>query len=111
MIAEPVTALTDLLLCVFSLYFALGLRGSGNRGRSLWSWAFLASAAGALTGGTYHAIKPMAAPLLLVILWKITALAIGSAALLMFCGTAISLIQQRARRRLIIAGAILFTAY
>jgi hypothetical protein len=111
MIAEPMTAFTDLLLCVLSLTFGLRLRGSTSRPRSLWSLAFLASSLGSLTGGLYHAFQPSLSPLLLVILWKITAIAIGAAGLLLFSGTTQALVPQRIARGLIIAASVLFVTY
>ena len=111
MIAEPMTAFTDLLLCVLSLTFGLRLRGSTSRPRSLWSLAFLASSLGSLTGGLYHAFQPTLSPLLLTILWKITAIAIGAAGLLLFSGTTQALVPQRIARGLIIAASVLFVTY
>jgi len=111
MIAEPMTAFTDLLLCLLSLTFGLRLRGSTSRPRSLWSLAFLASSLGSLTGGLYHAFQPTLSPLLLTILWKITAIAIGAAGLLLFSGTTQALVPQRIARGLIIAASVLFVTY
>jgi hypothetical protein len=111
MIAEPMTAFTDLLLCLLSLSFAIRLRGGSSRARSFWSFAFLASSLGSLTGGLYHAFQPTLSPLMLVILWKLTALAIGAAGLLLFCGTTQALVSQRTARVLTIAAIALFVAY
>jgi hypothetical protein len=111
MIAEPMTAFTDLLLCLLSLTFGIRLRGGTSRARSLWSFAFLASSLGSLTGGTYHAFQPARSPLLLTILWKITAAALGAAGLLLFCGTTQALVPQRMSRTLTIASIVLFVAY
>ena len=111
MIAEPMTAFTDLLLCILSLTFGIRLRGGTSRARSLWSFAFLASSLGSLTGGLYHAFQPTLSPLLLTILWKITATAIGAAGLLLFCGTTQALVPQRAARNLTIAASVLFVTY
>ncbi len=111
MIAEPMTAFTDLILCLLSLTFGIRLRGGTSRARSLWSAAFLASSLGSLTGGTYHAFQPALSPLLLVILWKITAAAVGAAGLLLFCGTTQALVQQPTARVLTIASIVLFVTY
>jgi hypothetical protein len=107
MIAEPMTAFTDLLLCVLCLTFGIRLRGGTSRARSLWSLAFLASSLGSLTGGLYHAFQPTLSPLPLTILWKITATAIGAAGLLLFCGTTQALAPQRIARTLTIAAIVL----
>jgi hypothetical protein len=111
MIAEPMTAFTDLLLCLLSLTFGIRLRGSTSRPRSLWSLAFLASSLGSLTGGLYHAFQPSLSPLLLAIPWKITAAAIGAAGLLLFWGSAQALVPQRIARPLNIAAIALFVTY
>jgi hypothetical protein len=111
MIAEPMTAFTDLLLCVLSLTFGLRLRGGTSRARSLWSLAFLASSLGSLTGGLYHAFQPTLSPLLLTILWKITAIAIGAAGLLLFCGTTQAFVPQHMTHALTIAAIVLFVTY
>jgi hypothetical protein len=111
MIAEPMTAFTDLLLCLLSLTFGIRLRGSESRARSLWSFAFLASSLGSLTGGVYHAFQPSLSPLLLTILWKITAAVLAAAGLLLFFGTTRALVTQRMSRVLIIAASVLFVTY
>jgi hypothetical protein len=111
MIAEPMTAFTDLLLCLLSLTFGLRLRGGTSRARSLWSLAFLASSLGSLTGGLYHALQPTLSPLLLTMLWKTTAIAIGAAGLLLFCGTTQALVPQRIARTLILAASAFYAAY
>lgn len=105
------TAFTDLLLCLLSLTFGIRLRGSEGRARSLWSFAFLASSLGSFTGGTYHAFQPSLSPLLLTILWKITAATLAAAGLLLFCGTTQALVPQRMSRVLIIAASVLFVTY
>ncbi len=111
MIAEPMTALTDLILCVLSLTFGIRLRGGKSRALSLWSFAFLASGLGSLTGGLYHAFQPVLSPLLLLILWKITAAAVGAAGLLLFCGSTQGLASQRMARATSIAASVLFVTY
>ena len=111
MIAEPMTAFTDLLLCVLGLTFGLRLRNGTSRARPLWSFAFLASSLGSLTGGLYLAFQPSLSPLPLTILWKITATAIGAAGLLLFCGATRALVPQRIARALVIASIVLFVTY
>jgi hypothetical protein len=111
MIAEPMTAFTDLLLCLLSLTFGLRLRGRTSRPRSLWSYAFLASSLGSLTGGIYHGFEPSLSPLLVTILWKLTAIALGAAGLLLFCGTTLALAPQRIARTQTIAASVLFAIY
>ncbi|HEX3071175.1 MAG TPA: hypothetical protein VHX14_21600 [Thermoanaerobaculia bacterium] len=111
MIAEPMTAFTDLLLCLLSLTFAIRWRGGTSRTRSLWSLAFLATGLGSLTGGVYHAFQTTLPPLPLAILWKITATTIGAAGLLLFCGTIQALVPQRVARLLTIAASLLFMIY
>ncbi|MEA2163350.1 MAG: hypothetical protein QOK37_1477 [Thermoanaerobaculia bacterium] len=111
MIAEPMTALTDLLLCLLTLTFGLLLRSGGSCSRSLWSAAFLASSVGSLSGGLYHAFQPLLTPFVLVILWKITAAAIGAAGMFLFCGTTHALVPKRIARGLYIAAGVLFAGY
>lgn len=111
MIAEPMTAFTDLLLFVLSLTFGIRLRGGTTLGRKLWSAAFIASSVGSLAGGLYHAFQLDLSPPLLVILWKFTAFAVGAAGLLLFCGTIYALVKQRTARALTIAATVLFVTY
>jgi hypothetical protein len=105
------TAFTDFLLCLLSLTFGIRLRGGTSRARSLWSLAFLASSLGSLTGGLYHAFQPTLLPISLTILWKITALAIGTAGLLLFSGTTQAFVPQRTAPILTLAANALFVTY
>lgn len=111
MIAEPMTALTDLLLCLLTLTFGLLLRSGRSRSHSLWSAAFLASSVGSLSGGLYHAFRPQLTTLVLAILWKITAASIGLAGVLLFFGTIYALAPKRIARGLSIAAGVLFAGY
>lgn len=70
---EPMTLLTDYILCVAALFFAVRLWRSFR----LWSLAFLFTAAGSLLGGTYHGFGPHLTPLAQFTLWQATVLSLG----------------------------------
>jgi hypothetical protein len=81
-LSEPVTTLTDYVLAVASLGFAMAVRRRiGPRNRvSGWSWcaAFLASAIAAAAGGTFHGFAMQLDAGTLQTLWNLTMMAIGA---------------------------------
>lgn len=90
-ITEPMTLLTDYILAVGSLFFAVRLKATtqnqGQTCRKLWGLAFLFAAAAALLGGTYHGFSVYLGEFLHPALWNSTVYFIGLASGLMIAGT------------------------
>jgi hypothetical protein len=82
-ILEPMTMATDFLLAAAAVWFAIRLRRLQS-GRA-WPLAFLFTAIGSLTGGTYHAIGGFW-------LWKATVYAIGLASFFLLVATRVPVI-------------------
>lgn len=59
-LTEPTTMITDYLVAGLSVYFWWRLRLDSDRRQARaklwWAWAFLATAVGALAGGTSHGL-------------------------------------------------------
>ena len=89
-ITEPATLLTDYLLTVLTASFAVSLWRASKRSRQVsqrqWAFAFAASAAAALLGGSWHGFHTLLQPAILQILWRGTTCAIGLAGLLLLLG-------------------------
>jgi len=85
------TLLTDYILAVGSLLFALRLKATtqlqGQTCRTLWGLAFLFAAAAAVVGGTYHGFAFYLGEHLHPALWNSTVYFIGLASGLMISGT------------------------
>ncbi|MFZ2490113.1 MAG: hypothetical protein WA208_01380 [Thermoanaerobaculia bacterium] len=81
-IYEPMTVLTDYLLAGFAFAFALRLW----RPNRAWSMAFLFTAAGAITGGSFHAIAPRLTTSAEQQVWLATVLFIGAASCFLLAG-------------------------
>ena len=90
-ITEPMTLLTDYILAVGSLFFAVRLKATiqiqRQTCRKLWGLAFLFAAAAALLGGTYHGFSFYLGEFLNPALWNSTVYFIGLASGLMISGT------------------------
>ncbi len=90
-ITEPMTLITDYILAVGSLIFALRLKtttqNQGQTCRKLWGLAFLFAAAAALLGGTHHGFSFYLGEFLNPALWNSTFYFIGLASGLMISGT------------------------
>lgn len=113
-ISEPMTLLTDYLLAVLVLVFALQLgrsRHQGQRSVRMWSLAFYASAAAACAGGTYHGFNLYLSPLTGLLLWKLTVYAVGLASLFLFAGSVFATIDGTLRRLLLVLAVIKFCLY
>ena len=84
-LTEPTTMITDYLVAGLSIYFwwRLWLDSGERRGRSerWWSWAFLATAVGALAGGTSHGLTVYLGETGWLVLWKVTVYALAVASL------------------------------
>ena len=85
-IAEPTTMATDYVLALLCALMASRLRerarATGSRAVALWRWAFLATAVGALTGGSAHGFALFLKDWQWTALWKCSTLMIGGAS---FC--------------------------
>jgi hypothetical protein len=82
-IHEPMTLLTDYVLCVAALIFGVRLWP----GLRLWSLAFFCTAAGSLFGGTYHGFAPYLTPLAEFVLWQTTVLSLGLTSFFLLAGS------------------------
>lgn len=113
-ISEPMTLLTDYLLAVLVLVFALRLGRSGHPGQMsirMWSLAFYASATAALVGGTYHGFNPYLSPLTALLLWKVTVYSVGLAGLFLFAGVLFAALAGTPRRALFALAGLKFLLY
>lgn len=97
-IYEPTTAITDLILGVFSLALAASLwRSRGSElSRRYWSGALTASGVAALLGGLYHGAGPQLSLLTRAILWKSVTLSGG---LIAFCLVSAAVFASFSSRR------------
>jgi hypothetical protein len=84
-ITEPVTMLTDYVLALAGIAFAIGLVWFGPPARSttLWIIAFAAGAVAAAVGGTFHGFASYMEESTRRRLWNITVLSIGASAAFM----------------------------
>ncbi len=89
-ITEPMTLLTDYVLAVGSLFFAVRLKATTQMQeqtcQKLWGLAFLFAAAAALLGGTHHGFSFYLGESLHQALWNTTVYFIGLASGLMISG-------------------------
>jgi hypothetical protein len=108
-ITEPMTMLTDYLLAILSLYFAISLYRECQRRdqRSVWLWAtgFLLSSVAALIGGTYHGFATYLTPGVLSGMWNLTIFLIGMSGGFMISGGFIGFLREaHLSRNYVIAG-------
>ena len=82
--SEPTTLVTDYLLFVAALVFAVRLW----RGFRAWSLAFVFTALASLLGGTYHGFVHVLTPFAADVTWKATVFSIGLASFFFLLGTA-----------------------
>jgi hypothetical protein len=80
---EPMTLLTDYLLCVVAASCALRLW----RVNRSWALAFLFTASASLFGGTYHGFAPLLMPWAALVLWKATVFSVGLASYFLLAGS------------------------
>lgn len=81
--AEPMTLVTDLMLTVAAIVFAVRLW----RVHRMWALAFLFTAAGSFFGGMHHGFAPVMAPIAALLLWKATLFSIGFASFFLLAGS------------------------
>lgn len=97
MITEPATMITDYILGIVS--FLLGLRlisiGRDRNRRSVlcWGFAFIATAAAAFIGGTYHGFFNQFGHTAETILWKLTMISAGVMSITMLVGSLIATVR------------------
>ena len=109
-LAEPTTTLTDYALAVVSTAFSVRLflsgRGSGQTFHWLWALGFLATAAAAATGGTFHGFQPFFKDTTTAALWNLTVFLIGLSAAFMISGTRVAVVSQEGKRWLILGATL-----
>ena len=109
-IAEPMTVLTDYGLAAVGVALAVALRGraEGQVSRRLWAACFLAVAAAALTGGTYHGLAPRLGQGRAAALWLVTYGLIGLGNVLILTGAVVAAVRGSGRSLLIAAVVLRF---
>ena len=104
-ISEPMTLATDYLLGAVTAWLAWKLRGSAERSRRWWMWAFAALSLAAFLGGTWHGFLQSD------LLWKATVLAVGLASFAMVAAAAFAALRGRARDALLWAASLKLIVY
>ena len=114
-ITEPMTMASDYLLAALAVLLALRLLRLGrllsHASIRLWGFALLATAAGAIAGGTSHGFSLYLGDLGQAATWKLTVYSIGVASLLMISGSIIATVPRWLRQWLIAAALIQFAVY
>jgi len=96
-------------LAVLSVVLGLLLLRANLQGHNsvrLWAGAFLATAIGAITGGTYHGLGLLLGDGAKVLLWRATMYSIGFASFFMLAGTVVASVP-RSWRRWVLAAVLL----
>ena len=99
---EPMTMITDYVLCLAAAWFGIRLWRSGVRP---WGLAFLFTAAASLAGGSYHGFAPHHW------LWKATVYAIGLASFFLLSGAVVASVNGQAQRILMTVAVAKFMAF
>jgi len=114
-IAEPTTMITDYLVAGLSVYFWWRLLiDSGKRqviAERWWSWAFFATAIGALAGGTSHGFANHLGETGWLILWKTTIYALATASLCLLVAALINTFRPGALRIVLALAWLKFGLY
>ena len=114
-ITEPMTLITDYLLAGLIFYFGLRLlaswRRTGQQSVYWWSVGYYASALAALAGGTYHGFTSYLGGLPAFLLWKLTVIAVGVAALFLFAGVVLATLSGLPKKCLLILAGLKFLLY
>jgi hypothetical protein len=112
-ITEPATMVTDYLLALLTIYFAVRLlkRETGQRSVGLWSAAFFATAFAAIVGGTSHGFALYLSDFWQTAIWKATVYSIGVASFCMLAGSVIAAIKPPLQKCLVAAAAAQFLVY
>jgi hypothetical protein len=112
-ITEPVTLLTDYLLSIECLVFAVLLycQAKNETPILLWAISFFTIAFAAATGGTYHGfIQSLSVPISST-LWKITLYSIGVSTLCMLSAMVLVALKGKMRTFFLLLAAIQFLAF
>ena len=114
-ISEPMTMASDYALAALALLLARPLlkvgRAASRRPARLWGFALVATAAGALWGGTSHGFALQLGETGLAALWKLTVWSIGAASALMLTGSMVAVLDGRLRRVLLTIVALKLAVY
>ncbi len=114
-ITEPMTMVSDYLLAGFAVLLALRLLRLGRllsqASIRLWGFALLATAMGAVAGGTSHGFSLYLGEAGHAVAWKLTVYSIGVASMLMLAGSIIASVPRWLRQWLISAAVIQFGVY
>lgn len=114
-ITEPTTMITDYLVAGLSVYFWWQLlqdaRERQVKAESWWSWAFLATAVGAMAGGTSHGFTIYLGQLGWLIFWKLTIYSLAMASWCLLVATLISSFKGRTRVLLVVLASLKFVLY
>ena len=114
-ISEPMTMLTDYLVTLLAASLGIHLviegRARSAQAEVLWGWAFMATALGALVGGTSHGFARQLGDEGWQVLWKITVYAIGAASFLLLAGALVASISGPWRRPLLLLAFLKLVGY
>ena len=114
-LSEPTTALTDLVLALLAIGFALQLIPYARRLRQEsirdWGLAFGALSIGALSGGITHGFAAQLSEAAYAVIWRVTLYSIGFASYYMVAGTARAALRHRIGSWLIVAAAVKLAGY
>ena len=115
---EPMTTITDYILAVLTLVFAVSLFqvAQFDQQTSVWLWGagFVASSLAAIFGGTTHGFYPYFGRTMQVGIWKLTVYAIGLSTSFMLAGVIIASISVPLRQwamMLMVAKTIIYMAW
>jgi hypothetical protein len=112
-ITEPVTLLTDYLLAVECVVFAILLyrHAKNETPILLWSISFFTIALAAATGGTYHGFIQSMGVGISSTLWKITLYSIGVSTLCLLSGMILVALKGKVQTIFLILAAIQFLGF
>jgi uncharacterized protein DUF6962 len=104
------TVFTDYVLAAVAVALALKLRAraEGHNSRRLWAACFVAVAAAALAGGTYHGLAPRLGEARAAALWLVTYGLIGLGNVFILTGAIVAAVRGGVRAGLIAAVALRF---
>jgi hypothetical protein len=114
-LAEPMTALTDLVLSLLAFGFALRLVPYAQRLRQEsirdWGIAFAVLGVGALAGAISHGLTAYLSETVSAVVWRVTLYSIGVASVYMVSGTARAALRHRVASWLILIAGIKLLAF
>ncbi|MGB5658271.1 MAG: hypothetical protein WBO54_02225 [Thermoanaerobaculia bacterium] len=114
-ISEPITMVTDYLVTLLAASLGIHLiiegRARSCRAEALWGWAFMATALGALAGGTSHGFVQQLGDEGWQNLWKVTVYAIGAASFLLLAGALVASFSGPWRRLLLLVAFFKLLGY